>query len=305
MAEAIRGSFRSVTGQELEKRLWPAEGQPKAVVQFVHGMAEHIDRYDAPAKALNQASFIVVGHTHLGHGQNAAVKGYFADKDGWDALIEDTNALRRETQAQYPDLPYFLLGHSMGSFVARTYCLKYEEGLAGAIFSGTGHFGKVVVTAGTVIAAVQCFFGGAQKPCMLLHHMNFSANNQKVEHPKTDSDWLTRDGEQVARYKDDPLCGFPFTARAYADMFDGLRRLYPDRLSAMRKDVPVLLFAGDHDPVGSNGQGVRQVYEEIRAAGVQDVTLKLYEGGRHEMLNEINREEVYADLIGWLNSKLA
>ena len=140
---------------------------------------------------------------------------------------------------------------------------------------------------------------------MLLHHMNFSANNQKVEHPKTDSDWLTRDGEQVARYKDDPLCGFPFTARAYADMFDGLRRLYPDRLSAMRKDVPVLLFAGDHDPVGSNGQGVRQVYEEIRAAGVQDVTLKLYEGGRHEMLNEINREEVYADLIGWLNSKLA
>ena len=121
MAEAIRGSFRSVTGQELEKRLWPAEGQPKAVVQFVHGMAEHIDRYDAPAKALNQAGFIVVGHTHLGHGQNAVVKGYFAENDGWDALIEDTNALRRETQAQYPALPYFLLGHSMGSFFARLY----------------------------------------------------------------------------------------------------------------------------------------------------------------------------------------
>ena len=209
MAEAIRGSFRSVTGQELEKRLWPAEGQPKAVVQFVHGMAEHIDRYDAPAKALNQAGFIVVGHTHLGHGQNAAVKGYFADKDGWDALIEDANALRRETQAQYPDLPYFLLGHSMGSFVARTYCLKYEEGLAGAIFSGTGHFGKGIVTAGSAIAAIQCFFGGAQKPCMLLHHMNFSANNQKVDNPRTDSDWLTRDAEQVALYKADPLCGFP------------------------------------------------------------------------------------------------
>lgn len=101
---------------------------------------------------------------------------------------------------------------------------------------------------------------------MLLHHMNFSANNKKVENPQTDSDWLTRDGEQVAKYKADPLCGFPFTARAYADMFDGLRRLYPEHLSAMKKDVPVLLFAGDHDPVGSNGQGVRQVYEEIRAA---------------------------------------
>ena len=305
MAEAIRGSFRSVTGQELEKRLWPAEGQPKAVVQFVHGMAEHIDRYDAPAKALNQASFIVVGHTHLGHGQNAAVKGYFADKDGWAALIEDTNALRRETQAQYPDLPYFLLGHSMGSFVARTYCLKYEEGLAGAIFSGTGQIGKVIVTARSAIAANQCFFVVEQNHCILQHHMNFSANNKKVENPKTDSDWLTRDAEQVALYKADPLCGFPFTARAYADMFSGLRRLYPEHLSAMKQDIPVLLFAGDHDPVGSNGQGVRQVYEEIKAAGVQDVTLKLYEGGRHEMLNEINREEVYADLIGWLNSKLA
>lgn len=99
MAEAIKGSFRSVTGQELEKRLWPADGEPKAIVQFVHGMAEHIDRYDAPAKALNQAGFLVVGHTHLGHGRNAAVKGYFAEKDGWDALIEDTNALRREVQA--------------------------------------------------------------------------------------------------------------------------------------------------------------------------------------------------------------
>ena len=193
----------------------------------------------------------------------------------------------------------------MGSFVARTYCLKYEEGLAGAIFSGTGHFGKGIVTAGSAIAAIQCFFGGAQKPCMLLHHMNFSANNQKVDNPQTDSDWLTRDAEQVALYKADPLCGFPFTARAYADMFSGLRRLYPEHLSAMKKDIPVLLFAGDHDPVGINGQGVRQVYEEIKAAGVQDVTLKLYEGGRHEMFNEINREEVYADLIGWLNSKLA
>ena len=308
--EKISGFFKSSNGvNNTAYYIYvPTAAKIKGVVQIVHGMCEYIERYEDFADFLCKDGYIVCGNDNLGHGASVSSEedyGFFAEKDGWDALIEDTNALRREVQAQYPELPYFLLGHSMGSFVARTYCLKYEEGLAGAIFSGTGHFGKGIVMAGTAIAAVQCFFGGAQKPCMLLHHMNFSANNKKVENPQTDSDWLTRDGEQVAKYKADPLCGFPFTARAYADMFDGLRRLYPEHLSAMKKDVPVLLIAGDHDPVGSNGQGVRQVYEEIRAAGVRDVTLKLYEGGRHEMFNEINREEVYADLIGWLNSKLA
>lgn len=300
-----KGQLLSVTGEKLDKRLWPAQGEPKGIVQLVHGMAEHIDRYDEAAQRLNAAGYVVVGHTHLGHGPNARVKGYFAKKDGWDALIEDTHALRKETHSRFPGLPYFLLGHSMGSFVVRTYCLKYEAGLSGVIISGTGHFDKPILTAGSMIAGLQRAFGGAEKPSMLLHNMNFSANNKQVENPQTDSDWLSRNPQSIADYKADPLCGFPFTAGGYADMFAGLKRLYPQSLTAMVKDIPVLMFSGDHDPVGANGAGVRKVYEELKAAGLKDVTLKLYPDGRHEMLNELNRVEVYADLIAWLDSKLA
>ena len=133
--------------------------------------------------------------------------------------------------------------------------------------------------------------------------MNFAANNKSVENPKTECDWLSRDEAQVAAYAADPLCGFMFTAKAYGDMFDGLRMLYPEKLSAMNPEVPVYLFSGDHDPVGKNGEGVKKVHEELKAAGIKDLTLKLYEGGRHEMFNELNREEVWADLAAWLDAR--
>jgi len=297
-------TFRSVTGQELEKRFWPAQGEAKGVVQLVHGMAEHIARYDDTAEALNAAGYHVVGHTHLGHGKNAQIKGYFADKQGWDAVLSDTHAVRVQTQEEYPDLPYYLLGHSMCSFVARGYALQHEEGLSGVIFSGTGHFEKPIITAGTLISGLQCLLGKGKEPCKLLHNMNFSANNQAFENPRTECDWLSRDPEQVDAYVADPLCGFMFTARAYKDMFDGLSRLYPEKLDAMKKDVPVLLFSGDKDPVGANGEGVRKVHDELKAAGIADLSMKLYPDGRHEMFNEINKEEVWQDLITWLDSKL-
>lgn len=295
-------TIRSVTGQELELLCWPCEGQAKGVVQLVHGMAEHISRYSDAALSLNAAGYHVVGHTHLGHGRLAKIKGYFADENGWEAVLSDTHSVRRWAQEQFPGLPYFLLGHSMGSFVARCYALRHGD-LAGLIISGTGHFTKPILTAGGIIAGIQGLLGGAAKPCKLLHNMNFSANNKTVQNPRTDCDWLTRDAAQVDRYAADPLCGFMFTAKAYGDMFDGLRMLYPEKLSAINPEVPVYLFSGDRDPVGANGAGVRRVYQELKAAGVRDITLKLYEGGRHEMLNEINRTEVLADLAAWLDSK--
>lgn len=304
MGEPVLGTFRSVTGELLEKRLWNADTEPRGIVQLIHGMAEHIDRYDWIAKQLNKAGFIVVGHTHLGHGAGAPIKGYFAESGGWDALLADVHTLRRDTQSDHPKLPYFVLGHSMGSFVARCYALSYAEGLSGLIISGTGHFGKPILTAGSFIAGLQCFFGHSKNPSMLLHNMNFSANNKTVQDPKTDSDWLSRDAEQVEKYRSDPLCGFPFTAKAYADMFEGLKRLYPEKLGSMPSGLPVMMFSGDKDPVGDMGQGVTKVYEELKASGVEDISLKLYPDGRHEMLNEINREEVAADLIAWLANKL-
>lgn len=293
-------TIRSVTGQELELLCWPCEGQAKGLVQLVHGMAEHINRYDATAKALNAAGYHVVGHTHLGHGKLARIQGYFADSDGWEAVLADTHSVRQWAQEQFPGVPYFLLGHSMGSFVVRGYALRHGD-MDGLVISGTGHFDKPILTAGGIIAGLQCVAGKGAKPCKLLHTMNFAANNKTVENPRTECDWLSRDEKQVDAYAADPLCGFMFTARAYADMFDGLRMLYPSKLSAMNKEVPVLMFSGASDPVGANGAGVRKVYEELKAAGVKNVTLKLYEGGRHEMFNEINREEVWQDLIAWLD----
>jgi alpha-beta hydrolase superfamily lysophospholipase len=304
MGEPIFGTFRSVTGEMLEKCLWPADGEAKGIVQFVHGMAEHIRRYDWAARQLNRAGYTVVGHTHLGHGESAPVKGYFADQGGWDALIADTHTLRQDTQSDLPGLPYFLLGHSMGSFVARCYALVYGQGLSGLIISGTGHFGKPIVSAGSVIAGLQCFFGGAKKPSMLLHNMNFAANNKTVPSPRTDSDWLTRDDHQVDLYRADPLCGFPFTAKAYGDMFDGLKRLYPEKLSALPMDLPVYMFSGQEDPVGAYGKGVEQAAAAFRKAGMVNVTVKLYPACRHEILNELNSQRVFDDISVWLERNL-
>ena len=297
-------TFLSVQGQMVEKAFWPASGTPRAIVQLVHGMAEHIRRYEDTALALNAAGFTVVGHTHLGHGENARIKGYFGASRGWDALIEDVHALRQETQKAFPGVPYFLLGHSMGSFVVRGYCLKYEAGLSGVILSGTGHYAPAIVTAGSLIAGIQCALGMAQKPSHLLEKISSGGNCKGYPDVQTPFDWLSRDRSVVKRYIDDPLCGFTFTAAGYRAMFDGLSRLYPAKLSAMRPDIPICLLSGDKDPVGSNGAGVEQVARELRAAGVKDVTVTLYPEGRHEMFNELNRQQVWEDLAAWIGSRV-
>lgn len=305
MGEAIIGTFPSLTGAKLDKLVWLPEGTPRGIVQLVHGMAEHIERYDATAKKLNEAGFVVVGHTQLGHGENAETLGWFADQGGWDALIEDVHTLRKQTQAEYPSLPYFLLGHSMGSFVVRTYCLKHEAGLAGIVLSGTGHFDPPILNVGLCLASLQCAFGGEKKPSTLLADMSFAGYNRDWMPPRTAFDWLSKDTDVVDKYVADPLCGYPFTAGGYRDMFSGLKRLYPKYLSALDKDIPVRLFSGASDPVGARGAGVKATEQELIGAGIKDVTMKLYEGGRHEMLNEVERELVWNDLITWLDGHLS
>ena len=302
MGEAIVGTFPSITGAGLESRMWLPQGEPRAVVQLVHGMAEHIARYDAMARQLNDQGFLVVGHTHLGHGAAAGTLGWFADHKGWDALVSDVHVLRLSTQASYPDVPYFLLGHSMGSFIVRTYAQRYEEGLAGIILSGTGHFEPLILNAGLLIANLQCLLGGAKKPSKLLESISFAGYNSGFDSVRTAFDWLSKDQATVDAYMADPYCGFPFTAGGYRDMFRGLKNLYPKNLAGMVREVPVYLFSGASDPVGNRGQGVKITAGELRDAGVTDVTVKLYEGGRHEMLNEVERRQVLADLIAWLDS---
>ncbi len=299
----MQESFRSVAGSMLYPRLWKPEGDIRAIVQILHGMAEHIDCYDETAKRLNQAGIMVVGHNHLGHGEQAEQLGHFG-RGGFDALVQDAHAVRLEVQKDYPDVPYFLFGHSMGSFVARNYCLVQEQGLNGVILSGTGHFPPPLVTVGLMLAKLFCALGGERKPSKFLENMSFAGYNKDWSPVRTDKDWISRNTDKVDSYIADPLCGFTFTAGAYRDMFLGLKKLYPQNLSAMDTSVPVLLYAGASDPVGGRGAGVKKVAAEMKAAGVQDVTVKLYENGRHEMHNEPNREQVVQDMIDWITTRL-
>jgi len=297
----IKGTFSSTTGLRLEYRMWLPEGQPKAVIQLVHGMAEHIDRYDATARALSDDGFAVIGHTHLGHGTQAKIKGYFGEKDGWQHLIDDVHALRQRTQPHHASVPYILLGHSMGSFIVRCYMMQYAKGLAGAILSGTGFFPKPVALLGLSVAKLVCLFGGEKKPSKLINGIAFGGSNKLFKPARTDFDWLTRDEAIVDSYVADPYCGFIFTGGGYRDFFTGLNRL--TKVQGVPEDLPVLLFSGEKDPVGS-GNGVNKVARQLQSAGVKQVDVKLYPDGRHEMFNELNRQEVWQDVAAWVNKLL-
>ena len=296
----------SVTGEPTPWRLWtPEEGQPRAVVQLVHGMAEHIDRYDDTARALTEAGFVVVGHTHIGHGKNAMVPGWFSESNGWQHLLEDIHMIRGLAQERYPDLPYIILGHSMGSFLVRCYIGQHAEGITAAVLSGTGDFDNGTVGAGLMVAKLVCALGGAKKPSNLINKLAFAANNKPFEPARTPFDWLSRDAEQVDRYVMDPACGFLFTGAGYRDLFSGIRLMNePATLTRVPKTLPLLFISGDKDPVGGMGKGVRAVAERYEQAGVQSVDVMLYQDARHELFNEINRTEVWAQLIGWLNEHL-
>ena len=299
-----RFTFPSVTGQPLDARLWLPEGAPVAVVQLVHGMAEHIDRYDRPARALCAAGFAVVGHTHLGHGPAAPVKGYFGDH-GWDNLIADVHTLRGLTAERFPGVPYVILGHSMGSFITRCYLTEHGEGLAAAVISGTGHYAPAMVAVALGLSSIICAFGGEKKPSRLINAIGFASANHSFEPARTPHDWLSRDPAAVDAYEADTTCGFLFTGSGYRELFRGLRRLCDlQALRRMPKDLPVLFFSGERDPIGENGAGVRRVAQEFRDAGMTDVTVKLYPEGRHEMFNELNHEEAEGDLIAWLTDRL-
>ena len=298
MAACEKFTFSSTAGPALDARLWRPEGAPRAVVQLVHGMAEHMDRYDPVARRLNRAGLAVVGHTHLGHGPRAQRQGYFADHDGWQHLINDVHRLRGIAQEQFPGLPYLMLGHSMGSFVTRCYLQEHGEGLAGAMLSGTGHFDRKTVTAALAAANLVCLFGGARKPSALIDRLAFGGYNKPFAPCRTDFDWLSRAEAEVDKYVADPYCGFLFTGSGYRELFRGLKRLTDlEALKRMPPELPLLLFSGDSDPVGGMGRGVEQVAREMRDAGMEHVEVRLYPGGRHEILNETNRDEVVRDVI--------
>ncbi|MDQ0214465.1 alpha-beta hydrolase superfamily lysophospholipase [Oikeobacillus pervagus] len=299
-------SLQTMDGTDIFCCKWsnPSIQEIHGIVQISHGMAEHVLRYEDFARYLVDRGFIVFGHDHRGHGKTAKKKeeiGYFTDDDGFEQVVRDVKQLTDLIQNDYPSTPIVLFGHSMGSFIARRYVQLFGHQLVGAIFSGTGGDPGFLGKMGLFIAEREGRKKGRRTASPLLDKLSFGHFNKQFKPNRTDFDWLTRDEEQVDLYIADPACGNIFTAGFFADLFTGLLTIHrQEEINKIPKQLPLLLIAGDQDPVGKSGKGVRQVYQQYKKAGMEDVSLKLYEGARHEILNETNREEVFHDIASWI-----
>ena len=285
---------------------WAPPGEIRGVVQIVHGIVEHIERYDQFARYLNKHGLLVVGEDHMGHGKSAgmgSVKGYFTG--GWDAAVRDTYRLTQDTMAKYPGVPFFLLGHSMGSFMARTILWKYpQSGIRGAILSGTAWMSDGMLAAAKLSAGLCCRRDGEKTPSKFLSDLAFSGYNKRVEHPRTPSDWLSRDSVSVDAYIADPMCGFAASAGLMRDMTAGVTEIQKqENLKKMDPELPVLFVAGGDDPVGGYGKGVRLTAQKFSEAGMKHIEVKIFPLCRHEILNEINRAEIFRTIRLWILEK--
>lgn len=294
----------SLSGQRLHTLIWRPEN-PVAVLQISHGMAEHIARYDAFARWMCQRNVAVIGHSHLGHGltaQSADDLGFIAPKNGWQHLTDDIHLVRQEAQKLFPGLPHFILGHSMGSFVLRTYLTRPESAdLAGAIISGTGNQPAALMSVGKCLTGIISLFRGKRHRSEMINSMSFGGYNKSFEPGRTNFDWLTRSEDCVDEYTADPMCGFCFSVSAFSDLFTGLKYIGDTRnIAKSPKHTPCLIIAGKNDPVGENGKTVLQTADMFRKAGMVSVEVKLYDGCRHELLNELNREEIFNDILDFL-----
>ncbi len=291
-------------------RWWPDADVPLlAVVQIAHGMGEHAARYEPVAERLTAKGYAVYAHDQRGHGRTArthADLGHFADNDGWSRIVRDLDELHRRIRGEEPQVPIFLLGHSMGSLVVQHYLCEYADGLEGAILSGSAGGGKRALrrVAGW-LARIERLRVGRSGQSPLLRRLLFGRFNQSFEPARTEYDWLSRDEHEVDKYVADPLCGFVLSPRSMCDMLNALGSLGdPASLARIPKDLPVYIFSGSEDPAHAELEGIKSLLADFERAGLERVQHRIYAGGRHEMLNETNAEEVCTDLIEWLDSAL-
>lgn len=288
-------------------REWLPDVTPIGVVQICHGVNEHIVRYDKFAQYLASKGFVVAGNDHLGHGKSLSTLddlSFLGENGGWELVVGDIRKLYERLHEQYRNLPIFIFGHSMGSFLARTYMIRYHDGPDGVILSGTGHQSGAMLTAGLFTANREIKKHGSRYRSPTLKKLAFNGYNSHYKPIRTEFDWLSRDSAVVDAYISDPLCGADTTAGLFRDMLTGIKYITNVKnIERVNKDLPVYLMSGDDDPVGGYGKGVLRTYKDYLKSGLSDVTLKLYHSGHHEMLNEINKDEVYEDVYNWLSSK--
>lgn len=285
---------------------WQVEN-PIGVLQISHGVSEYALRYEPFAQYMNSKGFVVVANDHIGHGlslADGAAPLYFGRHDGWQHVVDDVYTLRDMTGKKYPELPYFLLGHSMGSFIARTYLIRYPGTLSGAIIMGTGQQSPALILGGRAFAKIEGRRIGFDRFSPAVDQLAFGAYNKKFAPNRTPFDWLSVNEENVDAYIADPLCG-DASVGLFFDMLGGIGFVgKQSNVNTMNVNTPILFTAGDQDPVGDMGNGVKKAYASFQKAGVRDVSLKLYPGLRHEILNESRREEVYEDLWKWIEQRM-
>lgn len=296
--------FRSSSGTvDIRAMEYVPEGKIIAVLQIAHGMVEFIDRYENFAAFLASKGILVVGNDHIGHGGSVKSEedwGYFGE-NGNRILLDDMHELTRLTKEKYPNLPYFLLGHSMGSFYARQYLGEFGNELDGAIIMGTGLEPLFVVKGGMFLCKLIALFKGWRYRSNFVNQVAFGSYGKKFEPLRTRADWLSKDEALVDWYINEPRCSFLFTLNAYYSMFEGIARLHDKKLlEKVPKDLPIFFVSGEDDPVGSFGKEVVYSVETLKEVGVKNIDLKLYPNDRHEILNETDKETVYADLYEWL-----
>jgi len=301
-------TFKASDGTKIAAYRWlpAAKSNIKAAVQIAHGMAEHAARYERFAKVLVKAGYAVYANDHRGHGKTAGALenvGYFADEKGWDKVVDDMLVLTKLIRKENPKVPIFLFGHSMGSFLSRHYAMLHGNEIKGLILSGTGGDPGLLGKIGLFVAKREAAKKGRKTRSPLLDKLSFGAFNKAFKPNRTNFDWLSRDNAEVDKYVADPYCGDVFTAGFFCDMLEGLAFINnAGNIARIPRELPIYLFSGSLDPVGANTKGVLKAYNALVKAGIRDVTYRFYQDARHETLNETNRDEVFQDVIDWLNS---
>ncbi len=314
MTETQEYRFDSADGvSKIHCVKWLPEQEPVAVLQLVHGMVEYIERYTEFAEFMTKQGFVVVGHDHIAHGDSVSSEeewGIVHVKHPSDVMVEDICTHYEMTKKAYADIPYFILGHSMGSYMLRkALCKKAKEmdGLTGAVIMGTGTEPDATISAGLAVINLLSFFKSDKYRSTLVRDMTYGGPYKQYDctGATPDNSWLSKNVESVKKYYKDPKCTFTFSLGAYRGLVESTQ--YDNKrknIAKMKKDLPILFASGAADPVGNMGKGVQQAYDKFKEAGMQDLSIKLYENDRHEILNELDRDKVYQDMYDWMKSKM-
>ena len=301
-------SFVDRYGKEIKYYKWSEVENPKGIVQIVHGMTEYALRYDYFAKKLCENGYIVYAHDQRGHGETSPKdeeKGYIADDEGFDILVENVKELTDVAKKENSNLPIILFGHSMGSFVSQRYIELYGNGIDGVILSGTNGKPDRITKLGILISKIEIMLKGRKAKSKLMDKLSFGDFNSNFKPTRTDYDWLCSVNEEVDKYIESPVCGFICSTSFYYDLIRGLWKINKkENLNNIPKNLPIYIFAGDKDPVGKFGKGIVKLYDTYKSIGIYNLNYKLYSNGRHEMLNENNKDKVIKDLLDWINNKI-